>query len=78
MGRILALLDNLLSYKTVKIVEIHNWKLGLLHYAIQLGIVIYIILWVIVFKKGYQGESGLVGTIYRSNNNSQKPKLTSK
>ena len=55
------LLDALLAYKTVKVVQIKNWKLGLIHYLLMLAIVGYVIGWVIVYKKGYQGESSLIG-----------------
>jgi len=43
-------------------VTIKNWKLGSLHYLIQLGILFYIIGWVIVIKQGYQGVGPLIGS----------------
>jgi P2X purinoceptor 4 len=55
-------LDSLLWYRTVKIVQIRNWKLGLVHYGVMLLIFAYIIGWVIIYKKGYQGQGSLIGT----------------
>jgi len=42
-----------LSYKTVKIVDIRDKRLGLLHYVCMLGIFIYIIIYTIIVAKGY-------------------------
>ena len=33
-----------------------------LHYLIQLGVLLYVIVYVIIIKKGYQGSGDLVGT----------------
>ncbi|KAJ7309590.1 hypothetical protein JRQ81_007643 [Phrynocephalus forsythii] len=45
---------SLLDYKTEKFVLIRNRKIGILHRLIQLGILIYILGWTLVAKKGYQ------------------------
>jgi len=55
-------LQSLLWYKTIKVVEIHNWKLGLLHYGIQFAILLYVFVYVIGIKKGYQGTGTLIGS----------------
>lgn len=53
--------NSILSYKTVKIVDIHDWRLGALHYAIILGIFCYVVVWVIILEKGYQAQGPLIG-----------------
>lgn len=55
-------LKRLLYYETVKVVEIQNWKLGLLHYTIVLLILGYVVGYSIIYSKGYQGTDGLIGT----------------
>jgi len=54
-------LVSLLYYRTVKIIEIRNWKLGALHYCIMALIFAYIIGWVIVYKQGYQTKEPVLG-----------------
>jgi len=54
-------LDLYLSYQTVKVVQIRNWKLGLLHYLIILTILAYVIGYVIIYEKGYQGVGIMIG-----------------
>jgi len=55
-------LKSALYYKTAKLVEIRNWKLGIVHYAIILVIIAYIGVWVIWLKSGYQAQYSLVGS----------------
>eukprot|EP01119_Soliformovum_irregulare_P012395 TRINITY_DN3218_c2_g1_i1.p1 TRINITY_DN3218_c2_g1~~TRINITY_DN3218_c2_g1_i1.p1 ORF type:complete len:234 (+),score=55.67 TRINITY_DN3218_c2_g1_i1:104-805(+) len=55
--------SNLLSYQTFKIVQIRNWKLGVIHYATQLLILGFVIGFIIIYKKGYQSQGGLVGNV---------------
>ena len=50
-----------LYYDTVKVVQIRSWKLGLIHYSIMLGILIYVILFSIILEKGYQATDFPVG-----------------
>jgi len=45
--------DDLLSYSTLKIVKIRDRRLGALHYLLQLGIFIYIIIYTIVIQQRY-------------------------
>lgn len=54
--------DLLLTYSTPKVVEIRNWKLGLLHYSIVLLLLIYTIVYAIILQHGYQGTSEVVGS----------------
>jgi len=56
---------SLLFYQTVKVVEIKNWKIGLLHLLIQLIIISYVIGFVIIYDQGYQSRSDIVGSITR-------------
>jgi len=52
-----------LTVKTVKLVEIKNWKLGLLNWLIILGLLGYIIGVQIVWHKGYQKVDQLSGNV---------------
>lgn len=47
-------LSKLLSYRTIRLVDVFDWRLGLIHYLCQLVIVGYIIIKVLVLSKGYQ------------------------
>lgn len=49
-------------YRSVKMVEIRNCKLGLLHRVLQLAIVAYVIGYVIVYQQGYQTQSRMVSS----------------
>jgi len=62
MDKFLHRLSPFLSYKTIKIVQINDIRLGIIHYLVQLIIVGYIIGYVIIYDKGYQSEGDLVGT----------------
>ncbi|XP_039318400.2 P2X purinoceptor 6 isoform X6 [Saimiri boliviensis] len=44
----------LLDYKTEKYVMTRNWRVGALQRLLQLGIVIYVVGWALLTKKGYQ------------------------
>lgn len=45
---------NLFDYETQKVVQINSFKIGCTYRLIQLGIVLYIALWVMYYEKGYQ------------------------
>eukprot|EP01100_Stratorugosa_tubuloviscum_P011227 TRINITY_DN497_c2_g5_i1.p1 TRINITY_DN497_c2_g5~~TRINITY_DN497_c2_g5_i1.p1 ORF type:complete len:376 (+),score=163.02 TRINITY_DN497_c2_g5_i1:113-1240(+) len=53
--------EKILTYDTVKIVKIKDWKLGLIHYGVILLIIFYVVGYAIVWEKGYQTESTIVG-----------------
>eukprot|EP01095_Lingulamoeba_sp_RSL-Kostka_P013984 TRINITY_DN594_c1_g1_i2.p1 TRINITY_DN594_c1_g1~~TRINITY_DN594_c1_g1_i2.p1 ORF type:complete len:255 (-),score=76.93 TRINITY_DN594_c1_g1_i2:444-1208(-) len=55
-------LNGLLSYTTIKLVKIEDWRLGSIHYLIQFLILVYVVVYVIFFDSGYQGTSEVVGT----------------
>ncbi|KAK2121142.1 P2X purinoceptor 6 [Saguinus oedipus] len=46
----------LLDYKTEKYVMTRNWRVGALQRLLQLGIVIYVVGWALLTKKGYQEQ----------------------
>ncbi|XP_060060162.1 P2X purinoceptor 5 isoform X2 [Erinaceus europaeus] len=46
--------ESLLDYKTEKYVVTHNRKVGLLYRLVQLSILMYLLVWVFLVKKGYQ------------------------
>ncbi|CAH8838282.1 unnamed protein product [Trichobilharzia szidati] len=54
MGAFRSVLSGLLEYETQKVVQIHSTKIGLTFRLIQLGIILYVILWVMIYEKGYQ------------------------
>jgi hypothetical protein len=41
--------SELLAYKTVKVVTIRQWQLGILHYGIQIGLLCYVVGLVLLF-----------------------------
>ncbi|XP_040857312.1 P2X purinoceptor 5 isoform X2 [Ochotona curzoniae] len=49
-----ALCLSLLDYKTEKYVVAKNRKVGLLYRLLQLGVLLYLLIWVFLVKKGYQ------------------------
>lgn len=56
-----ATVRGVLSYSTVKMVDISNWKLGILYYLIMIGILGFVCGYQIWWKKGYQREIPLIG-----------------
>ena len=49
-----------------QLVHIKSKKLGCLHYSIQALILIYVVIWVIVLQKGYQGTDAVVGSAHHT------------
>jgi len=45
--------DGALSYSTVKIIKIADWRLGLLHYLFMFAIIIYVFIFQVYYKRGY-------------------------
>eukprot|EP01122_Echinamoeba_exundans_P009564 TRINITY_DN3414_c0_g1_i2.p1 TRINITY_DN3414_c0_g1~~TRINITY_DN3414_c0_g1_i2.p1 ORF type:complete len:420 (-),score=32.15 TRINITY_DN3414_c0_g1_i2:41-1234(-) len=56
-----AAVRGVLSYSTAKMVDISNWKLGVLYYIIVIGILGFVCGYQIWWKKGYQREIPLIG-----------------
>nr|XP_019613268.1 PREDICTED: P2X purinoceptor 6 isoform X4 [Rhinolophus sinicus] len=46
----------LLDYKTEKYVMTRNWRVGVLQRLLQLGVVVYVVGWALIVKKGYQEQ----------------------
>eukprot|EP00045_Choanoeca_perplexa_P008389 m.77603 g.77603 ORF g.77603 m.77603 type:complete len:506 (+) comp14474_c0_seq1:119-1636(+) len=46
-------IDELFAYETVKIVRVRDYKLGMINYAFQLGIVLYLIIYGLIISRGY-------------------------
>ncbi|KAA0185484.1 P2X purinoceptor 4 [Fasciolopsis buskii] len=67
MGRHFSFLgrfaSGLLEYETQKVVQIHSKKVGILFRLIQLGIFLYVVLWVMVYEKGYQSMDHAVSGV---------------
>lgn len=55
--------DNLLSYKTVKIISIRDKRLGLLHYFFMFLIFVYVVGYTIVWQKRYLITASPIGSI---------------
>lgn len=53
---------SIFEYYTPKIVHIKNKKIGVLNRLIQFGIIVYILGYVIIYKKGYQNFSPIEST----------------
>ena len=44
----------MIEYETPRLVKIHNRKVGLVRRCIQIGIVLYVVLYALWLQKGYQ------------------------
>jgi len=53
-----------LYFDSVKMVTVRNFKLGLFHRTIQLAVIVYIAVFAIWYKQGYQEASEISGVIY--------------
>ena len=62
--KVAGIFKTLLYYRTVKVVQIRNMKLGALHLFMQLLIFIYVVIYVIIIEKGYNGSSPIEGYTY--------------
>lgn len=49
-----AVFGGFFEYETQKVVQIHSKKVGITFRLIQLGIILYVVLWVMIREKGYQ------------------------
>ncbi|MES1910457.1 MAG: hypothetical protein MHM6MM_003045 [Cercozoa sp. M6MM] len=59
----MGFLKEILSYKSVKFIQVYSPTLGIIHYATILFILMYVILVTIVWERGYQSSTGLLGTV---------------
>lgn len=55
--------NSVFAYSTVKIVQIHDWRVGLLHRLIQLFIFGYVIGYVIIWNENFLAKEATYGTI---------------
>jgi len=63
-GGMLEAIKPLFYFDTVKLVTVHSVKLGAFHRFIQLAAILYIVLYSIWIKEGYQEYSKVSGVIY--------------
>jgi len=61
-----AFWDDALSYSTVKICKIHDWRLGALHYGFMIGILLYVFVYAVYWNQGYLQKDVPVGNIRTS------------
>ncbi|CAH8486923.1 unnamed protein product [Schistosoma turkestanicum] len=54
MGCLGSFIEALIEYETQKVVQVHSKKIGVTFRLIQLGIILYVVLWVMIYEKGYQ------------------------
>lgn len=52
----------ILTYSTVKMVQIRDWRVGLIHRTVQLFIVAYVIGYVILWSQTYLARESSYGT----------------
>lgn len=57
----MGVLDSFCRHKTPKYVVLRSWKLGFIRYSLQLFIILYVFLYQIYVKKGYQARDNVVG-----------------
>eukprot|EP00729_Bicosta_minor_P002444 gene2444-16107_t len=53
--------NNALSYSTLKVVKVRDWRLGLLHYLFQVGIAAYVIGYAVLYERGFMFKEQIVG-----------------
>jgi hypothetical protein len=53
--------NDTLGYTTVKLVKVKDWRLGTLHYAFELCIFVFVILFAIFYKKGFMVTEQITG-----------------
>ncbi|VDN97054.1 unnamed protein product [Rodentolepis nana] len=54
--------ETLFTYETPKMIEITNYKIGVVHRILQIIIAIYVFCWVLIYDKGYQVNDDAVST----------------
>jgi len=55
--------DDLLSYETIKLVKIRDRRLGIMHFFLQFGIFIYIVVYTIIIQQRYLRQDAPYGSI---------------
>lgn len=56
-------LDDVLAYRTPRVVEIRDRRLGLLKYLMYIGIFVYIVVYNVLLSKGYMSVGGVEGVV---------------
>eukprot|EP01111_Echinosteliopsis_oligospora_P019564 TRINITY_DN9523_c0_g1_i1.p1 TRINITY_DN9523_c0_g1~~TRINITY_DN9523_c0_g1_i1.p1 ORF type:complete len:362 (+),score=74.09 TRINITY_DN9523_c0_g1_i1:33-1118(+) len=73
MSRFSSFLKDLLAYNTFKVVQIRDWRLGVLQYLFILGVFLYTIVYQIILKQQYLFLERPVGSIRLSLQQPQQP-----
>eukprot|EP00729_Bicosta_minor_P028535 gene28535-35455_t len=50
-----------LSYSTLKVVTVKDWKLGLLHYTFQIAILGYVVGYAVLVEQGFMRKEQIIG-----------------
>eukprot|EP00037_Helgoeca_nana_P032851 m.415631 g.415631 ORF g.415631 m.415631 type:complete len:432 (-) comp29704_c0_seq1:174-1469(-) len=53
--------NGLLAYTTVKCVKIRNWKLGAIHYFFQFAIFCYVVIYAVLYERGFMYKEQIIG-----------------
>src|SRR4051812_30972680 len=61
-NRCRRILDGM-SYQSVKFIEIRNWKLAFINIFLKLGILVFIFVYTVYIKQGYQEFDNITGTV---------------
>jgi hypothetical protein len=57
-------IQSLLTYRSIKYIQVKDWRLVAVQYSIQLAILIYIIGYTVIYAKGYQSSETAISAIY--------------
>ncbi|XP_071945266.1 P2X purinoceptor 4-like isoform X2 [Antedon mediterranea] len=55
--------DSALEYDTPKVVHIKSKKVGFINRLIQIGVIVYVVVWAIILQKGYQEKDEVVSAV---------------
>lgn len=55
-------LDNVFSYRTSRVVIIKDVWLGCTHKLLQIGILLYVVIYALIIKEGYMKTEFVMGT----------------
>ncbi|XP_033123168.1 P2X purinoceptor 4-like isoform X2 [Anneissia japonica] len=56
-------IDSALEYDTPKVVHIKSKKVGFINRLIQIGVIVYVVVWAIILQKGYQETDEVISAV---------------
>ena len=56
-------MSSVIEYETPKVVTVHNPVIGLVRRALQLGVIMYVVLYQLWYAQGYQEFAGIESSV---------------